>query len=137
MDNFRQMQTFPGAAGVSVPVLYRYIWGRGMRGRQIFVYLPFVRIYVRMRKKLSLLLTLALCAVCTLRVQAGVPESETFIERGRSLFDYGRWSDARHEFLRARDVKGRSAISRRVIPVRSMPTTCGFRWGRSIAPRAI
>lgn len=33
--------------------------------------------------------------------------------------------------------KGRSAISRRVIPVRSMPTTCGFRWGRSIAPRAI
>ena len=57
-----------------------------------------------MRKKLSLLLTLALCAVCTLRVQAGVPESETFIERGRSLFDYGRWSDARHEFLRARDV---------------------------------
>mgnify|MGYP002091245131 CR=1 FL=1 len=104
MDNFRQMQTFPGAAGVSVPVLYRYIWGRGMRGRQIFVYLPFVRIYVRMRKKLSLLLTLALCAVCTLRVQAGVPESETFIERGRSLFDYGRWSDARHEFLRARDV---------------------------------
>ena len=104
MDNFRQMQTFPGAAGVSVPVLYRYIWGRGMRGRQIFVYLPFVRIYVRMRKKLSLLLTLALCAVCTLRVQSGVPESETFIERGRSLFDYGRWSDARHEFLRARDV---------------------------------
>ena len=104
MDNFRQMQTFPGAAGVSVPVLYRYIWGRGMRGRQIFVYLPFVRIYVRMRKKLSLLLTLALCAVCTLRVQAGEPESETFIERGRSLFDYGRWSDARHEFLRARDV---------------------------------
>lgn len=57
-----------------------------------------------MRKKLSLLLTLALCAVCTLRVQSGVPESETFIERGRSLFDYGRWSDARHEFLRARDV---------------------------------
>ena len=57
-----------------------------------------------MRKKLSLLLTLALCAVCTLRVQAGEPESETFIERGRSLFDYGRWSDARHEFLRARDV---------------------------------
>ena len=104
MDNFRQMQTIPGAAGVSVPVLYRYIWDRGMRGRQIFVYLPFVRIYVRMRKKLSLLLTLALCAVCTLRVQAGVPESETFIERGRSLFDYGRWSDARHEFLRARDV---------------------------------
>ena len=98
------MQTFPGAAGVSVPVLYRYIWGRGMRGRQIFVYLPFVRIYVRRRKKLSLLLTLALCAVCTLRVQAGEPESETFIERGRSLFDYGRWSDARHEFLRARDV---------------------------------
>ena len=55
-----------------------------------------------MRKKLSLLLTLALCAVCTLRVQAGEPESETFIERGRSLFDYGRWSDARHEFLRAK-----------------------------------
>ena len=57
-----------------------------------------------MRKKLSLLLTLALSAVGTLRVQAGEAESETFIERGRSLFDYGRWSDARHEFLRARDV---------------------------------
>ena len=68
MDNFQQMQTVPVAAGVSVPVLYRYIWCGGMRERQIFVYLPFVRIYVRMRKKLSLLLTLALCAVCTLRV---------------------------------------------------------------------
>ena len=50
------------------------------------------------------MLSRALCAVCILRVQAGEPERETFIERGRSLFDYGRWSDARHEFLRARDV---------------------------------
>lgn len=74
-----------------------------MRERQIFVYLPFVRIYVRMRKKLSLLLAFALCAVCTLRVQAEAPGSESFIERGRSLFDFGRWSDARHEFLKARE----------------------------------
>ncbi len=78
--------------------------GRGVQKRQIFVYLPFVRIYERMRKKLSLLLTFALCAVCVLRVQAETPESKAFIERGRSLFDFGRWSDARHEFLKAREV---------------------------------
>lgn len=56
-----------------------------------------------MRKKLSLLLAFALCAVCTQQVHAGAPGSESFIERGRSLFDFGRWSDARHEFLKARE----------------------------------
>ena len=97
------MQTVPVAAGVSVPVLYRYIWCGVCEKRQIFVYLPFVRIYVRMREKTELVADPRAVAVCALR-RPGSPESETFIERGRSLFDYGRWSDARHEFLRARDV---------------------------------
>ena len=55
-----------------------------------------------MRKNLNLLLAFALCAACTFGAQAGTPESGTFIDRGRSLFDFGRWTDARHEFLQAR-----------------------------------
>ena len=37
-------------------------------------------------------------------LQASEPRIETLLNRARSLYDYGRWSDARHEFLRARDV---------------------------------
>lgn len=35
-------------------------------------------------------------------VRAATPEVREALERGRELFDFGRWSDARHEFLRAR-----------------------------------
>lgn len=41
-------------------------------------------------------------AVCTLGTQAATPEKNAAMDRGRELFDFGRWSDARHEFLRAR-----------------------------------
>lgn len=34
--------------------------------------------------------------------RAATPEVRTALERGRELFAFGRWSDARHEFLAAR-----------------------------------
>ena len=49
------------------------------------------------------LLTLALAA-CAFGAQAAGPEIETLAGRARDLFDYGRWSDARQEFLRVRAV---------------------------------
>ena len=54
-----------------------------------------------MRKFRILLLILA-SAACTFGAQAAGPEIGTLMERARDLFDYGRWSDARHEFLRAK-----------------------------------
>ena len=103
-----------------------------------------------MRKNLNLLLAFAVCALCASGAQAGTPESAAFIDRGRSLFDFGRWTDARHEFLQAREtlspadreaaqtvdfylaacaveLGSRDADSKRVTPDRSMPTTCGSR----------
>lgn len=53
-----------------------------------------------MRKPRILLLALAFAA-CTFGAQAAEPQIETLMGRARDLFDYGRWSDARHEFLRA------------------------------------
>ena len=47
------------------------------------------------------MLTLALAA-CAFGAQAAGPEIETLAGRARDLFDYGRWSDARQEFLRVR-----------------------------------
>ena len=54
-----------------------------------------------MRKFRISLLTLALAA-CAFGAQAAGPEIETLAGRARDLFDYGRWSDARQEFLRVR-----------------------------------
>ena len=56
-----------------------------------------------MRKFRISLLTLALAA-CAFGAQAAGPEIETLAGRARDLFDYGRWSDARQEFLRVRAV---------------------------------
>ena len=57
---------------------------------------------MRMQKSRILLLTLLLAA-CTFSAQAAEPRIETLMDRARSLYDYGRWSDARHELLRARE----------------------------------
>ena len=54
-----------------------------------------------MRRFRISLLTLALAA-CAFGAQAAGPEIETLAGRARDLFDYGRWSDARQEFLRVR-----------------------------------
>ncbi len=51
-----------------------------------------------------ILLTVLLCA--TLELPAASSEPGAFIDRGRELFDFGRWTDARHEFLAARSVLG-------------------------------
>lgn len=53
-----------------------------------------------MRNFRILLLTFVLAA-CTLGARAAEPQIESLMGRARDLFDYGRWSDARHEFLRA------------------------------------
>ena len=63
-----------------------------------------------MRKNLNLLLAFAVCALCASGAQAGTPESAAFIDRGRSLFDFGRWTDARHEFLQARETLSGAAF---------------------------
>lgn len=55
-----------------------------------------------MRKYLTLLFTFVLSATCIVHVRAAAPETRTAIERGRELFGFGLWSDARHEFLEAR-----------------------------------
>lgn len=55
-----------------------------------------------MRKERILLLTLVLGLVCAAVAQAAAPEGATLVERGRELFDCGRWTDARHEFIAAR-----------------------------------
>lgn len=52
-------------------------------------------------RKYLLLLTLSLCGVSGAGAAPGSPQE--FLVRGRELFDFGRWSDARHEFLAARD----------------------------------
>lgn len=54
-----------------------------------------------MRKERILRLTLVLM-MCVLGAQAAASGAETLVERGRELFDLGRWSDARHELLAAR-----------------------------------
>ena len=58
---------------------------------------------MHMRKFRISLLTLALAAGA-FGAQAAGPEIETLAGRARDLFDYGRWSDARQEFLRVRAV---------------------------------
>lgn len=54
-----------------------------------------------MRKIGTLLLTFALAA-CAVSLRAAAPDQIAALQRGRELFGFGRWSDARHELLRAR-----------------------------------
>ena len=54
----------------------------------------------RMRKFRNILLPLF--AACALTAQAAEEDAAAALERGRDLFDFGRWCDARPEFLRAR-----------------------------------
>lgn len=55
-----------------------------------------------MRRGFTVILSAFLCCAALGGASAATPETRTAIERGRSLFDHGRWSDARNEFLRAR-----------------------------------
>ena len=62
-----------------------------------------------MRKQKIRILILTVAAVAgMMSARASEPGLETLMSRARSLYDYGRWSDARHEFLRAREVAGAS-----------------------------
>lgn len=45
---------------------------------------------------------LTLCILCATDARAMTPETARRLKRGRELFEYGRWSDARHEFRQAR-----------------------------------
>ena len=55
-----------------------------------------------MRKSRIFLPILAL-ALCMPGVRAADSDPETLMRRARDLFGYGRWSDARHELLRAKE----------------------------------
>ncbi|MEG2613484.1 MAG: tetratricopeptide repeat protein [Alistipes sp.] len=54
-----------------------------------------------MCRKLIFILILLVGLSATSGVRAADPETRAWIVRGVSLFDFGRWSDARHELLRA------------------------------------
>lgn len=51
----------------------------------------------------KLILSLLLGSLAWGQMQAATPEAQAALQRGRELFDHGRWSDARHEFLKARE----------------------------------
>ena len=53
-------------------------------------------------RKIRIWLLVALVAAGSGGLRAAVPGADGAIRRGRELFDLGRWSDARHEFLEAR-----------------------------------
>ncbi len=53
-------------------------------------------------RKIRIWLLVALVAAGGGGLKAAVPGAERAIRRGRELFELGRWSDARHEFLEAR-----------------------------------
>ncbi|MEG0789460.1 MAG: tetratricopeptide repeat protein [Alistipes sp.] len=55
-----------------------------------------------MQRKTILLLALFLCAFASIGAQAATPETHAVIARATSLFEAGRWTDARHELLHAR-----------------------------------
>lgn len=58
--------------------------------------------------------TLLCWLLCTGAVAAAVPdEAEQAIRRGRELYEFGRWSDARHSFARARRAIGHSQLALR------------------------
>ena len=57
---------------------------------------------MRMFRFLVLSLLLSLSAFAAPSARAATPEARAAIDRGRSLFGFGRWSDARLEFLAAR-----------------------------------
>lgn len=66
---------------------------------------PFAGGYIHkmsMRKKLIVWWVLSLCCAGYTGIRAAGSEQDRSLDRGRELFDFGRWSDARHEFLRAR-----------------------------------
>ncbi len=56
-----------------------------------------------MRRNPIILLILFAAVFCIRAGRAAEPETLALIDRGVELFDYGRWNDARHEFLRALD----------------------------------
>ncbi|MCX4301047.1 MAG: tetratricopeptide repeat protein [Alistipes sp.] len=45
---------------------------------------------------------LTLCILCAADARAMTPETARRLQRGRELFEYGRWSDARNEFRQVR-----------------------------------
>ncbi len=55
-----------------------------------------------MRRGLTVILSALLCCTAAAGAAAATPEAQRTIDRARSLFDQGRWSDARNEFIRAR-----------------------------------
>ena len=56
-----------------------------------------------MRRNILYLLSIGICLFTCVGSHAAAPETRAHLERGRSLFDHGRWTDARYELLKARE----------------------------------
>lgn len=114
-----------------------------------------------MKRNILYLLSIGICLFTCVGSHAAAPETRAHLERGRSLFDHGRWTDARYELLKARegadrddrltlqqidyqlavcalklgsrDVEAMLADFPSVIPSRFTTTTCGSPRGCFIA----
>lgn len=77
-----------------------------------------------MKRNILYLLSIGICLFTCVGSHAAAPETRAHLERGRSLFDHGRWTDARYELLKAREGadgttglrSSRSIISWRFVP---------------------
>lgn len=56
-----------------------------------------------MKKSILFLISIGFCLCTYVGSRAAAPETQAHLERGRSLFDHGRWTDARYELLKARE----------------------------------
>ena len=56
-----------------------------------------------MKRNILYLLSIGICLFTCVGSHAAAPETRAHLERGRSLFDHGRWTDARYELLKARE----------------------------------
>lgn len=64
-----------------------------------------------MRKNLILLITL--CLTMMWPAMASQQEPQSSLKRGVELFDAGRWCDARHQFIKVRDMLPSTAVTER------------------------
>lgn len=58
--------------------------------------------FVPMRSRIVFLLSVGFSLFTCAAIQAAPPQVQAYLDRGRSLFDHGRWTDARCELEKAR-----------------------------------
>ena len=85
-----------------------------------------------MRKFLILLITLVLSTLWS--AVANHLEPSSSISRGVELFDAGRWSDARHQFIKVREILPSTAVAERQMADYYL-VMCAVQLGESDAER--